>query len=420
MISRPAAATVRPEREEGLSVRKLLDGVRVLDVSTFSPVRFGTTVLADLGATVIQVDKPPRGRPEDRLDLLDSTEHPRWLWHSRNKRSVVINLKLQEGRDVFYDLLTTADVVIEGFAVGVAARLGIDYETLRARKSDIVYASVSGFGQTGPYAHLTGHEQTYQAMGGLTASTAASGGSPQITPLPVADSVSSLYCVIAVLAALRRRDATGQGACIDISLQDAVLSLFGYNANYFWQQGVTDPRTIREFGAHPGVGVYRTADGRAVQVNAVEPRAWAALCRALDADDLCGDYDIDAARTAAVRDRFTDIFAARTRDEWTAFNASDDVGISPVLDLVELLGDEHIRARGMVSEIRHPTLGVIPQLATPITVDGRVPSSDWLPRPGDHTDSLLAELGYSAEFRDELRRTGATAGPADQPEGTSR
>jgi alpha-methylacyl-CoA racemase len=391
-------------------VHKLLDGVRVLDVSTFSPVRFGTTVLADLGATVIQVDKPARSSGAGRLDLLDSTEHPRWLWHGRNKRSVVIDLKQDQGRAVFYDLLTTADIVIEGFAVGVAARLGIDYETLRARKADIVYASVSGFGQTGPYAQLAGHEQNYQAMGGLTAATAAAGVFPQITPLPIGDSVSSLYAVIAVLAALRRRDATGQGAYIDISVQDAVLSLFGYNANYLWRHGITDPRTIREFGAHPGVGVYRTADDRAVQVSAVEPWAWAALCRALGADDLCGDYDIDAGRTATVRERLAAIFAARTRDEWAALNASANVGISPVLDLAELLADEHIRSRGMVNEVLHPTLGVVPQLATPISVDGSVPSCDWMPQPGDHTDSVLAELGYSAPRRDELRRAGAIGG----------
>jgi crotonobetainyl-CoA:carnitine CoA-transferase CaiB-like acyl-CoA transferase len=393
-------------------VDKLLDGVRVLDVSTFSPVRFGTTVMADLGATVIQIDKPAAARAAGPLDLLDSPEHPRWLWHSRNKRSVVINLKQDEGRDVFYDLLATADVVVEGFAAGAAARLGIDYETLRERKPGIVYASVSGFGQAGPYAHLSGHEQNYQAMAGLTAASAGPGVLPQITPAPIADSVASLYSVIALLAALRRRDATGQGAYIDISIQDTVLSLFGYNANYYWQQGITQPRTIREFGGHPGVGVYQTADGSAVQVNAVEPWAWDRLCRSLDADELRADFDIDEDRVPAVREHLARIIASRTRDEWAAFNASENVGISPVLGLAELLSDEHIRSRGMVNEVTHPTLGVIPQLATPITVDGSVASSDWLPQPGDHTDSVLAELGYTAERRDELRRKDAIQGTA--------
>jgi len=401
-------------------VGKLLDGVRVLDVSTYSPVRFGTTVLADLGATVIQIDKPAAARPAGPLDLLDSAEHPRWLWHSRNKRSVVINLKQDAGRAVFYDLLATADVVVEGFAVGVAARLGIDYATLSARKPDIVYASVSGFGQAGPYAHLSGHEQNYQAMGGLTALTAGPGVSPQVTPAPIADSVSSLYCVIAVLAALHRRDATGQGACIDISIQDAVLSLLGYNANYYWRHGITQPRTIREFGGHPGIGVYETADGRAVQLSAVEPWAWDKLCRRLGADELREEFTIDEDRAAAIRERLAGIFAGRSRQEWAAFNASEDVGISPVLGLEELLSDEHIRSRGMVNEVTHPTLGAIPQLATPITVDGSVPSSDWMPQPGDHTDSVLTELGYAPEVRDNLRRAGAIQGAAGLPEGAPR
>jgi alpha-methylacyl-CoA racemase len=197
-----------------------------------------------------------------------------------------------------------------------------------------------------------------------------------------------------------------------------VLSLFGYNANYYWQQGITEPRTIREFGGHPGVGVYQTADGRAVQVNAVEPWAWDRLCRSLGAEELRGDFDIDEDRVPVVRERLAEIIAGATREEWAAFNASENVGVSPVLDLAELLSNEHIRSRGMVNEVTHPTLGVIPQLATPITVDGHVPSSDWLPQPGDHTDSTLAELGYAAELRDELRRKGAIQGTAGPSEAT--
>jgi crotonobetainyl-CoA:carnitine CoA-transferase CaiB-like acyl-CoA transferase len=388
---------------------KLLNGVRVLDVSVFSPVRFGTTVLADLGADVIQIDKPPRTQRAD-LEMLDSTEHPRWLWHGRNKRSVVIDLKRPDGREVFYDLLDTADAVVEGFAVGVAARLGVDYETLRARKPDIVYASVSGYGQTGPYAHLSGHEQNYQAMGGLTAASGGSGRTPDITPLPISDSVASLYSVVALLAALQRRKATGRGAYLDISVQDAVLSLFGYNANYLWRQGITQPRTIREFGGHPGVGVYPAADGRAIQLSVVEPWAWSAFCAAIGAEDLRDDYELDATRAMVVRGRLTGIFAERTRDEWVALNAEHDLGISPVLDLAELLNDPHVRARGMVNEVKHPTLGPIEQLATPIAVDGTIPASEWIPQPGDHTDSVLAGLGYSRERVEQLHRSGAIRG----------
>ncbi|WP_020500839.1 CaiB/BaiF CoA transferase family protein [Sciscionella marina] len=391
-------------------MKNLLNGVRILDVSVYSPVRFGTTVLADLGADVIQIDKPPRAQRTE-LEMLDSTEHPRWLWHGRNKRSMVIDLKRPDGRNVFYDLLDTADAVVEGFGVGVAARLGIDYETLRLRKPDIVYASVSGYGQSGNYSRLDGHEQNYQAMSGLTAASGGGGRAPDITPLPISDTVASLYSVIAVLSALRRRQTTGQGAYLDISVQDAVLSLFGYNANYLWRQGITEPRTIREFGGHPGVGVYRTADDRAIQLSTVEPWTWSTFCTAVGAEDVAADYTINEARAEQIRGRLATIFAKRTRDEWIAFNAELNLGISPVLDLAELVDDPHVRDRGMVNEVQHPTLGLIEQLATPIAVDGSVPSSDWIPQPGDHTDTLLTELGYPNEQVARLRRIGAVSGP---------
>jgi crotonobetainyl-CoA:carnitine CoA-transferase CaiB-like acyl-CoA transferase len=396
-------------------MEKLLDGVRILDVAAFSPVKFGTTVLADLGADVIQIDKPVSARHGD-LPLLDSTEHPRWLWHSRNKRSVVLDLKQPAGREVFYDLVDTADAVIEGFAVGVAARLGVDYETVRSRKADIVYASVSGYGQTGPNALLGGHEQNYQAMSGLTAASGGAGRTPDITPLPISDSVSSLYSVIGVLAALQQHRATGRGAYIDISVQDSVLSLFGYNAQYLWRTGVRDPRLIREFGGHPGVGVYGTADGLSVQVSTVEPWAWAALCEALNMDDVAGDYEVQGDDAAAIRARLAAVFASQTRAYWHELNRARDLGISPVLDLAELLEDPHVRGRGMVTTVAHPTLGEVEQLATPISVDGRIPSADWMPQPGDHTDAVLTELGYDDARRRGLTETGAVsmAGPRSQ------
>jgi crotonobetainyl-CoA:carnitine CoA-transferase CaiB-like acyl-CoA transferase len=393
-------------------MEKLLTGVRILEVAAFSPVKFGTTILADLGADVIQIDKPVSAQ-RGELPLLTSPEHPRWLWHSRNKRSVVLDLKRAEGREVFYDLLATADAVVEGFAVGTAQRLGIDYDAVAARKPDIVYASVSGFGQAGPNAGLAGHEQNYQAMGGLTAASAAAGREPDVLPLPIGDSVSSLYAAIAVLAALQQHRATGRGARLSVSVQDAVLSLFGYDAQYHWREGVGDPRTVREFGGHPGTGVYRTSDGLHVLVSAVEPWAWQKLCAVLGAEDLAGGYHLAGADTGAVRARLEQVFAAKTRNEWQRINDEHNVGISPVLDYTELLRDPHMTGRGMVNSVLHPSLGEVEQLGTPIAVDGRIPTSDWMPRPGDHTEAVLAELGYSEERRSQLRDSGVVAVPGE-------
>lgn len=396
----------RPRRifslRNGSDVESLLRGVRVLDVAAFSPVKFGTTVLADLGADVIQIEKP-HSAAAAAMPLLSSTEHPRWLWHSRNKRSVGLDLKTEEGLRIFHRLVATADVMVEGFAVGVAKRLGIDYETVREHKPDIIYASVSGFGQEGPYAGTSGHEQNYQAMGGLTAASAGPGRPPALTPLPISDSVASLYAVIGVLAALEQQRSHGQGAFLDVSIQDSVLSLFGYNAQYHWQEGVQNPRDIAEFGGDPGTDVYATSDGKAIVVSAVEPWAWEKLCRALGLDSYAERHGARGWAAVDARSALADAFASRSREQWCEFNDEHDLGISPVLEYSELLRDPHVLARGMVGSVAHATLGEIRQVSTPIVIDGRAPRAEWMPQPGDHTDEVLHELGYTDDQVQSMR-----------------
>jgi alpha-methylacyl-CoA racemase len=384
----------------------LLGGTRVLDLSTFSPVRFGTTVLADLGADVIQVDRPPSAFRED-IPLLTSTEHPRWVWHSRNKRSLGLDLRVPGARELLLRLVRDVDVVIEGFAVGVAARLGLDHASLSAVNPDLVYASVTGFGQTGPHAALPGHEMNYQAMGGVTAVVAAANdGNAALLPFPLADSVASLYAAIAVLAGLRRRDRTGEGVYLDISIQDAVVSMLGYPAQYYWRQGIEDPTEIDEFGASPSSSPYSTADGKAVVLGAVEQWVWERFCEHVERPDL---LEIGADRSArdAVRRELQGIFLGRTRDEWMAASAEHDLALTAVLTLPEVLADEHVRHRGLVSKVQHPTLGSIPQIGTPIHVDGGHLENARFAVPGSDTAELLRELDIADEEVEKLRASGA-------------
>ena len=388
----------------------LLSGTRVLDLSTFSPVRFGTTVLADLGADVIQVDRPPSAFQAD-IPLLTSTEHPRWVWHSRNKRSLGLDLRVPGARDLLLRMVPDVDVVIEGFAVGVAARIGLDHASLSTVNPDLVYASVTGFGQTGPYASLAGHEMNYQAMGGVTAAMAAAhDGHASLLPFPLADSVASLYAAIAVLAGLRRRDRTGQGVYLDISIQDAVVSMLGYPAQYYWRQGIEDPTDIDEFGASPGSSPYSTADGKAVVLGAVEPWVWERFCRSLARPDLLEAGGNTSERTA-VRAELEEIFLGRTRDEWMAASAQHDLALTAVLTLPEVLADEHVRHRGLVSEVEHPTLGSIPQVGTPIHVDGGQLANVRFAVPGSDTAELLQEIGMGDDEVETLRRSGAVFTP---------
>jgi len=390
-----------------------LAGVRVLDLSTWSPVRFGTTVLADLGADVVQIDRPTSAFRES-IPLLTSTEHPRWLWHSRNKRSLGLDLRKPGARAVLLRLVEDADVVIEGFAVGVAARLGLDYASLTKVKPDLIYASVTGFGQTGPNAAISGHEMNYQALSGVTAAMAAArGGTPAILPFPLSDSVASLYAVIGVLAAVHRRTNTGQGACLDISIQDSVFSLFGYPAQYFWQQGIK-PEEIEELGASPTSAPYATSDGKAVVLGAVEPWVWERFCVHVQRPDLVQAVT-DPAERERVRSELAKIFIGRSRAEWLEASAEQDLALSAVLTLQDLLTDPHLEHRGMIPEVEHPTLGPVKQVATPINLDGSVPAARWFEVPGAHTADLLLEAGFDAAMRDELFAAGAVFS-ADHPD----
>ena len=383
----------------------LLAGTRVLDLSTFSPVRFGTMVLADLGADVIQVDRPSSAFRQD-IPLLTSTEHPRWVWHSRNKRSLGLDLRVPAAKDVLLRLVRDVDVVIEGFAVGVATKLGIDHAALSSVKPDLVYASVTGFGQTGPHAGLPGHEMNYQAMGGVTASMAAAGGEAALLPFPIADSVASLYATIAVLSGLRHRDRTGAGVYLDISIQDALVSMLGYPAQYYWRQGIEDPTDIDEFGASPTSSPYSTADGTAVVLGAVEPWVWERFCTFVQRPDLL-DVGSDKAAREATRDQLRSIFLQRTREEWMAASAEHDLALTAVLTLPEILVDEHIRQRGLVSDVAHPTLGKVLQVGTPVHVDGEPLSHRGFAVPGSDTAQVLSELGVDDEELEALRRAGA-------------
>ena len=388
----------------------LLAGVRIVDLSTFSPVRFGTTVLADLGADVIQVDRPRSAFRED-IRLLTSNEHPRWLWHSRNKRSLGLDLRRPGAKELLLRLVVDADVVIEGFAPGVAARLGLDHASLAAVNPDLVYASVTGFGQTGPNAHLPGHEMNYQAMGGVTSAMAATyDGRAAILPFPLGDSVASLYSVVAILAALRRRDATGEGAVLDISIQDSVVSMLGYPAQYLWQDGIDDPREIDEFGGSPSSSPYTTADGQAVVLGAVEPWIWEAFCAYVERPDLAEMPDDHDGREA-VRAELAKIVAGRTRDEWMVAASEHGLAMAPVLTLPELVTDPHLLHREMVGEVDHPDLGPVPQIGTPIHVDGSSLPMRSFAVPGSDTTDLLAELGVSPSEEAALRQEGAVFDP---------
>ena len=393
-----------------------LEGIRVLDLSRLAPGPFCTMLLADLGADVIVVEAPPEAlhgalSPDQVIDP-NSLERARaFNALGRNKRSIVLDLRNEAGRDVFYRLAKTADVVLEGFRPGVVKRLGVDYDTLRAVNSRLVYCSLSGFGQDGPYSSRVGHDINYIALTGMLDMIGWKDQPPSIPLNVIADyAAGGLHAAYAILAALLARQKMGRGQYLDSAMSDGVLYLLAVALSQYFASGELNRRGEGMLtGGFPYYNVYQTKDGGWMSVGALEPHFFANLCHVLDCDDLA-PFQHDPARRTELFDRFRAGFLMKTRDEWVHTFENVDACAAPVLSIDEAVAGEHNRQRGMVVEVEHPTLGKVPQVGVGTKLSETPGRVRWTaPRPGQHTDEVLSEIGLSATEIAALRETGATA-----------
>jgi len=311
----------------------LLDGVRILDLSVWRPGPYATQLLADLGADVIKVE-PPGGDPMRRYPELFASLHA-------NKRSIVLDLKDDHDRARALDLARDADVFVEGYRPGVAARLGVGYDDVRTVAPSIVYCSVSGFGQEGPLAAAPGHDLNYQAW---SASLSPDGGDPVPGALPIADLAGGMAAAFGICAALVRRSATGEGERIDLAMTDVLATWTG--AATARAEGVaSDVRGV------PGYGIFATADGGYVTLGVVsEDHFWRALCDVAGLAD-CRDLGFveRVSRLDELQARLADSLRGRDRDELVAELLAAGVPVAPVHDRLTMLADPHLVARGLVS-----------------------------------------------------------------------
>ncbi len=389
-----------------------LDGIRVVDLSALAPGPYCSMLLADMGAEVILVEQA--GRPRGRRDIAGkdpNEERRRFSSYAlgRGKRSIGLNLKSDEARDIFYQLADSADVVLEGFRPGVVTRLGVDWETLSARNPRLVYCSLSGFGQTGPYASHVGHDINYIATAGALGMIGdyATGGRPAIPVNIIADFAGGgLMAAFAIVCALQARERTDEGQYIDLGMSDGAMSLIT-SAMAGSEGAGADMRPAQHVlnGGEPHYQVYETADGRWFSVGSMEPYFYANLCRTLDLDQFSDDQGTsDIERREEMRAAFARVFKTRTADEWHTLLNDVDVCAKPVLSLEEALNNEHHIAREMVVEVPTPDggvmrqVGVAPKLsATPGRIRGGAPAR------GQDTEELLTALGFSADQVASLR-----------------
>ena len=393
-----------------------LEGIRVLDLSRLAPGPFCTMLLADLGADVIVVEAPPNAmrsglRVEQVIDADVLERGAAYNALGRNKRSIILDLRQDAARQVFYRLAATADVVLEGFRPGVVKRLGVDYDTLASVNPRLVYCSLSGYGQDGPYSGLPGHDINYIAVAGMLDMVGRPGEPPAIPLNVVADyAAGGLQAAYAILAALLARDKTGRGQRLDIAMSDGVMYLLAAAFSQYLASGRVERRGEGMLnGGVPYYNVYQTKDGGWLAVGCLEAHFFANLCRALDCDDLM-PFQYDASHHDETFRRLRERFLTKTRDEWFELLKDVDACVTPVHSLADAVADQHNQQRGMVVEVEHPTLGKVRQvgIATKLSeTPGRVRTT--APRPGQHTDEVLSQAELTAAEIASLRQSGAIA-----------
>ena len=384
-----------------------LEDIHVLDLSRLAPGPFCTMLLGDLGADVLLVEPPADSRAGQNPGVGVDPHNAL----GRNKRSIVLNLRDEQAREVFYKLAEPADVVLEGFRPGVVKRLGVDYETLRDKNPRLVYCSLSGYGQTGPYAQLVGHDINYISVGGALGLTGWPGQPPAIPMNVIADFAGGgLHAAYAILAALHARDRTGRGQYVDIAMSDGVLYLLAQHVSAYFAGGrVPHAGATVLNGAAPHYNVYQCKGGGWISLGSLEPHFWANLCRVTGREDLI-PHQYDGEKRDEVFAHFREQFASRTRDEWFEVLKQTDICAAPVYALDEALADQHNVARGMVIEVDAPDGSRVKQIgigAKLSEMPGSVRSTT--PTPGQHTDGVLASLGYDAAAIAALRERGAVA-----------
>ncbi|MGO9135969.1 MAG: CaiB/BaiF CoA transferase family protein [Methylovirgula sp.] len=403
-------------REPAAGGRALpLSGVRVLDLSQVMAGPFATMLLGDLGADIIKVE-PPGGGDQTRGSMgfkMKGSDSMGFLNLNRNKRSIALNLKSDAGREILYKLVETADIVIENYRPGVMKRLRCDYETLRKINPRLIYASISGFGQTGPWAERPGFDLMAQAMSGILSVTGQPGG-PPAKGVPVADIGCGLFTVYAVLAAYIGQQKSGEGQYIDASLFEAALAFSIWDAADYWGTGVvpTPLGTGNRMGA-PYQAVH--AKGGYFVLGATNQKLWTLLCGALDRKELLDDprFTTVAQRLAnreVMIEELEKTLLTRPAEEWVDLLLAAGIPAAPIYTYAEAFESEHGKAREARIDIDHPIEGKVPNIGFPVKLGGTPQQvRHHPPLLGEHTDAVLAELGLDEAAMQDLKARGAFA-----------
>lgn len=381
-----------------------LEEIRILDLTRLLPFAFGSMILADTGAEVLKIEEPGKGDYMRWMGPKAREESYIFLLCNRNKKSMTLNLRLKEGRDILLQLVKEYDVLFESFRPGVVDRLGIGYDVVSKENPKIVYCSASGYGQYGAYRDRLGHDINCISVSGILGVTGQHLGHPVIPGIPIADMSVGIFCAYAILAGFMMRNQNGEGQFIDVSMSDIMVSYNIYHAAHLFS-GQLAEEEICITGDTPYYESFQTKDNKLISFGNVEKKFWDNFCEAIGRKDFQKDQSCTGEKKEQLMKELKEVFLTKTRDEWLKIFKGKDICYSPVNSIEEVFTDQHVLDREMLLNIDHPKEGKIKQIGFPIKFS-KIPCAFRSPPPvlGQHTNEVLTKLGYDEAGIASLRK----------------